>query len=347
MLTILRTIGKVNVVIDNAELKAGKVGYYIQNNGNVYTREQARGKLGESTNEEIDAEHDSILADLDKIVENLNKKQETREVGFLERALLETLSQVGASSIVEQIKPSIDKFIKEEYGVKPEVKIIKTEFSSSKTEGVLHEEFETVLTLVGADIPVMLTGPAGTGKNYLVKQIAKALDLEFYFSNSVTQEYKITGFIDAHGNYHETEFYKAFKNGGLFMLDEIDASIPEVLVILNAAIANRYFEFPTGRIDAHPDFRVISAGNTFGTGADMDYVGRYQLDGATLDRFALVRIDYSKKIEYAIANKDEELLDFIYSLRKAVSDAGMRHIISYRGTEMVAKLVQTDLALES
>jgi MoxR-like ATPase len=162
----------------------------------------------------------------------------------------------------------------------------------------------------------------------------------------VTQEYKITGFIDAHGNYHETEFYKAFKNGGVFMLDEIDASIPEVLVILNAGIANRYFEFPNGRINAHKDFRVISAGNTFGTGADADYVGRYQLDGATLDRFALVKIDYSPRIEKAIANNDSELLDFIHSLRKAVYVMGLRHIVSYRGTGMVAKLVQTDMDIE-
>lgn len=46
------------------------------------------------------------------------------------------------------------------------------------------------------------------------------------------------------GNYQETQFFKAFTEGGLFMLDEMDASIPEVLVILNAAIANRYFDFP-------------------------------------------------------------------------------------------------------
>ena len=131
-------------------------------------------------------------------------------------------------------------------------------------------------------------------------QVAEALGLEFYFSNAVTQEYKITGFIDANGSFHETQFYQAFTKGGLFMLDEMDASVPEVLVMLNAAIANRYFDFPTGLVEANENFRLIAAGNTFGTGADIEYTGRYQLDAASLDRFALVDIDYSTKVEAAI-----------------------------------------------
>ena len=37
----------------------------------------------------------------------------------------------------------------------------------------------------------------------------------------------------------------------MFFLDEIDASCPECLVILNSVIANRYFDFPTGRVKAN------------------------------------------------------------------------------------------------
>ena len=79
-------------------------------------------------------------------------------------------------------------------------------------------------------------------------------------------------------------------------MDEMDASIPETLIILNAAIANRYFDFPNGKVSANPNFRVIAAGNTVGTGADNNYTGRYCLDRASLDRFAMVNIDYSEKI---------------------------------------------------
>lgn len=190
--------------------------------------------------------------------------------------------------------------------------------------------------------PVFLTGAAGCGKNVICKQVAKALDIPFHFSNAVTQEYKITGFTDANGNYHETEFYKAFKNGGLFMLDEIDASIPDVLVILNAAIANRYFDFPApiGYVEAHPDFRVIAAGNTFGLGADYDYCGRNQLDMASLDRFALVQIDYDREIELSVAEGNAELVDFAEDFRRAAAESGVRTIVSYRAIGRMSKMLK-------
>lgn len=119
-----------------------------------------------------------------------------------------------------------------------------TEIGSPEPESyvdgiVRHYQYTTIKACVSSDIPVYLYGPAGTGKNFTLQQIAEDEGLEFYFTNSVQQEYKLTGFIDAGGVYHETEFYKAFTNGGLFFLDEMDASIPEVLVLLNAAIANR------------------------------------------------------------------------------------------------------------
>ena len=206
--------------------------------------------------------------------------------------------------------------------------------------GVQHDKFETVLKFVANNEPVFLTGPAGSGKNVLCQQVAKALGLNFYFSNAVTQEYKITGFTDAMGVFHESQFYKAFKNGGVFMLDEMDASIPEVLVILNAAIANRYFDFPApiGYVEAHPDFRVIAAGNTFGLGADYEYVGRNQLDMASLDRFAMVKIDYSEAIEMNVALGDSDLVKFARDFRQASKKAGVRVILSYRAIGRIAKM---------
>ena len=178
-------------------------------------------------------------------------------------------------------------------------------------------------------------------KNVICKQVAEALDIPFYFTNAVQQEHKLTGFIDAGGHYHETQFYKAFKDGGLFFLDELDASIPEVLIILNAAISNRYFDFPCGKVEAHPDFRIIAAGNTYGTGADNVYTGRYSLDGASMNRFNVIPIKYSDKIERAITNNDDELLIFCHAFRKVTKTSNINCIFSYRALDAITRLKDT------
>ena len=233
------------------------------------------------------------------------------------------------SKISESIKAEIAKKELEEVLEKPVWK---------DPGEVFHSKFDMIKTCVENKIPVYLAGPAGSGKNHTLEQVAKVLGLEFYFTNSVQQEYKLTGFIDAGGNFHETEFYKAFTNGGLFFLDEMDASIPEVLVLLNAAIANGYFEFPNGKVTAHKDFRVVAAGNTVGSGADEAYTGRMVLDQATLDRFAIIEFGYDLKIELALAKGNADLVSFIEDLRKQADEKGVRATFSYRCISMVVKL---------
>lgn len=220
----------------------------------------------------------------------------------------------------------------------------KNDFTPNKTQ---HAQFNTIKTCIQSNIPVYLCGEAGTGKNYTLMEVAKELDLEFYFTNSVQQEYKLTGFIDAGGNYHETEFYKAFTKGGLFFLDEIDASIPEVLVLLNAAIANRYFEFPNGRVDANPNFRVVAAGNTVGSGADEMYTGRLTLDQATLDRFVIINFDYDRNVEMNLAKGNEHLVNFVRELRKSAKTQGIRATFSYRCIISVTALEEAGLDIKT
>lgn len=212
---------------------------------------------------------------------------------------------------------------------------------------IKHEKFEQIKTCIENDIPVYLVGEAGTGKNHVIDQISWELGLEFYFTNSIQQEYKLTGFIDAGGVYHETEFYRAFKNGGIFFLDEIDASIPEVLVLLNMAIANKYFEFPNGTVNAHKDFRVVAAGNTVGSGADEMYTGRMVLDQATLDRFAIIEFGYDRNIELSLAKGNEELVNFIETLRNKSKENNIRTTFSYRCITMVTKLEQCEMDLKT
>ena len=251
----------------------------------------------------------------------------------LEQALIEGIvskgKELATEELAQELKDRLEDFIKETYGSLPQrLTIVRKDVEYNKV-GIFHKDFEKVLKLVDMNLPVMLTGGAGAGKNFMLEQVSNALGFDFYYTSTITQEYKLTGFIDGGGKYHETEFYKAFTQGGVFMLDEIDASIPDCLVILNGAIANGYFDFPTGREFANEDFRVVCAGNTVGLGADMVYTGRNVLDGATLDRFVLVEIDYDPRIEENLC-QDEELRNFLYDVRKSVKENKINHIIGMR-----------------
>lgn len=214
------------------------------------------------------------------------------------------------------------------------------------TKPVKHSKFDTIKTCLQCGIPVYLAGPAGSGKNFTVEQIANELGWDFYFSNSVQQEFKLTGFIDAAGDFHETEFYKACtsKNESVFFLDEMDASIPEVLVLLNAAIANGYFEFPTGRVNLDK-VHFVAAGNTVGSGSDEMYTGRMVIDQATLDRFAIIDFGYDTNIEMAMAENDDDLVDFVHSLRESSESQGIRATFSYRCITMAKKLENAGMPL--
>ena len=273
-----------------------------------------------------------IYFDANYNVEKVEREYETKGV-----KKMSTAKQVGATSA--KIKNELE-------GKGIELPVIPAVIPQVKSGEVHHEKYEMIKQCLECGIPVYLAGPAGSGKNHTVEQIAKELGWDFYFSNSVQQEYKLTGFIDAGGCFHETEFYKACNNDKecIFFLDEMDASIPEVLVLLNVAIANGYFEFPNGRIDFdHVHF--VAAGNTVGSGADDMYTGRMVLDQATLDRFAIIEFDYSMNIEMAITKNNTELVNFIHQLRNEAKSKGIRATFSYRCMTMITKLENAGMDL--
>lgn len=356
-MTLLTSTGRLNIVINEDDLKAGNAIYHINFNGRTYFGAEPYNceshpnckNLYKYIIDEYKTALPTANAEFEKLVSKIGKeepapkksssKNSTSSLGEkLEDMLLKVIAEQSVEQIVENCKPLLEKHIIETFGVLPQIHEVVTPKATHKIEGAVHEMFDKVLNLVNLNIPVFLSGAAGTGKNVICKQVAEALNLDFYFTNAVTQEYQLKGFIDANGTFHETQFYKAFTNGGLFFLDEMDGSIPETLIILNAAIANGDFDFPTGKVEAHPDFRVISAGNTVGTGADIEYTGRFQLDASSLDRFALIHIDYSKNIEAAVTNNNTELLDFARKFREITVQSGIKCLCSYRSLERITKL---------
>lgn len=212
---------------------------------------------------------------------------------------------------------------------------------TTETEKYLQPCFAEVLTYIEAGENVYLYGPAGSGKNVLCEELAKALGVPFYYQNTIVTKFDITGYKNATGEFEKTEFYKAFTEGGLFLLDEVDNSTAEALVALNAALANGYYAFPNvGKVKMHPKFRCIAAGNTCGLGASEEYCGRYKMDESSRDRFLFVEVDYMDEIERQICNGNEDIISFVHSLRSAAQAAGVSITCGYRAIKRLATFAE-------
>ena len=206
-----------------------------------------------------------------------------------------------------------------------------------------HAVFADVLAALSVRENVYLVGPAGSGKTTIAAQAAESLELPFYSTGAVGMAYQLQGFINAEGKYMETDLYRAYTGGGVFLFDEIDASSAQALLAFNAIAANDLAAFPCGTVKRHPDFVIVAAANTFGAGADAQYVGRSQLDAATLDRFSFVPMDYDEKLELAISPNDA-WTRHVQAFRRAARDLKLRHVVSPRASIKGGKLLSAGLA---
>lgn len=245
----------------------------------------------------------------------------------------------------QQVTAQVDEaqvrsIVKEEVA-KQEPRTIKvvTPTATNIINGVVCEKFNVFCNLVNAGKPLYMYGPAGCGKSYTAKQIADSLHKDYYETSQAMFAHELKGYGDAKGEFVPTAFYRAFSGGGIFFLDEVDASAPEALVVLNNAIANKRFDFPViGNIEAHPDFRVIAAGNTRMTGATLAYTARQMQDTSFKNRFFFALVGYDENIEIQIANGDKEIVQFAHDLRKAARATSILQLCSYRQIQDMATL---------
>lgn len=181
-----------------------------------------------------------------------------------------------------------------------------------------HEAFPRLIQYLQINRRVILTGSAGTGKSMAVKDAAKMLGVDFYLQTPVTMSHELIGHRDAQGEFHETPLFKAYTKGGLILMDESDASLPDALLVANPIFdGNGFAQFGDGNMhEQHPDFMAVFNMNTDGNGASMQYSGRNRLDGATLARFG-VRIHWGidARIEAGMALGCTSWLEAIRAVR--------------------------------
>lgn len=171
-------------------------------------------------------------------------------------------------------------------------KPIAIQLASGQTVDVgrQHDQFLNLAAMTAAvkDTGVVfLVGEPGSFKTSAVKPLAQALGVTYEVQPVGMQTTKsdLLGFVNGHGDYVESPAHRVYRNGGLLLWDEIDAANAATLTIINGLTANHSAGFPGGMVDRHPDCYFVVAGNTFGRGADAQFIGRSQLDAATLNRF--------------------------------------------------------------
>ena len=214
----------------------------------------------------------------------------------------------------------------------PRQLIVTSPTGTGRLDGLQHYITEDVIKCVGIGDHVMLVGPAGCGKTTIGEQTARALNLPFYITSTINDTHELTGFVDGYGKYHSTPFRKAFEHGGVWVADEIDAWDAAALLAANAALANGYATFPDLEqpILRHSNFRMVATANTFGNGADRIYIGRNELDAASLDRFAIIDVGYDINLERVFANGNTKWLEHVWEIRKKVETKKIRHVVSSR-----------------
>lgn len=213
--------------------------------------------------------------------------------------------------------------------------------------GRQHSCFPTLLACATARVNAWLAGPAGSGKTTAARNVARALALPFYFTGAVASPVKLMGHFDLRtGKVVRTAFREAFEHGGVFLWDEVDASCPNALLSFNAALDNGICDFPDGTIAAHPDFIVIAAANTWGSGPNAEYVGRNRIDGATLNRYATIAWTYDEDLETHIVADHPLWVKRVQTVRARVQRDAIKVIVSPRASIAGAKLLRQGLTQE-
>jgi hypothetical protein len=284
------------------------------------------------------------IQETEKPVKSSNKEAANLMLQAL--GMLQTKGELDEAKVIELIKThSLPQPVRIEY---------KERHSGEHKQALAHKTFEKLLKAVSSGENVWLVGPAGTGKTTAAEQVATVLGLEFHFNGALDSEHKLLGFVDAQGRIVSRPFRKAWTEGGVYLFDEVDASLPQALLAFNAALANGIVDFPDGAVRKHPNFVCIAGANTIGQGATVEYNGRYKADAAFVDRFAMIRWEVDEALErtLALAKIEDKALgnrwvDLVQKVRRTIAaEASVKHVVSPRASMGGCALLQAGFTWE-
>lgn len=214
--------------------------------------------------------------------------------------------------------------------------------------GVQHKQFAELYEVTMALPPqrrnIWLAGPAGSGKTTATEKMAEALGLEYEYNGAIDTEYKLSGYMNAQGEYVDTAFYRAWTQGKVYTFDEVDASLPGAVLAFNGALSGGGIaSFPCGPRKRHPNCVIYACANTWGLGGTAQYVGRMKQDLAFLDRFVPIEWEYDEAFESALANNDD-WVKVVHKTRQLMRENGAEMIVSPRASMAGADLLRAGIS---
>jgi len=171
-----------------------------------------------------------------------------------------------------------------------------TNFRPDKRVDDAHAALPYALACKEAGVNICLVGGKGVGKTTFVETLAEFFQYDHTAvslsgASSPSDFYGVQK-IGGNGGIIEAEFSQLLRKPSFILCDEMDASDENMLLMLNRALANRKFynRLLGETINVDKDTTFVAAMNTLGLGGGRDFTGRNKLDAASLDRWAMGRI---------------------------------------------------------
>jgi hypothetical protein len=256
----------------------------------------------------------------------------------------------GQSQItLAQLSPEVKDFIDKTKSTTITVLNMQTPTQQKATTSQTSKQralFYVILSDFAAKNNVYLYGPAGTGKTYIAKEVAKAVGYKTITinCNQFTAPLEIIGGQTIDG-YQEGKLIEAWGNlnlginprtqseyeGALLLIDELPKLDPNTAGVMNDALSavKDPSEVVNGRVipknifngrnEAIPlkNFFAIGTGNTLLLRPDPNYTANFAQDASLQDRFAgstyRVFYDYEMEYEKVMTVRDKEINGTYYT----------------------------------
>ena len=212
------------------------------------------------------------------------------------------------------------------------------------------------VTMLDNGMNVWLYGGTGAGKSSLVEQVCAVgkLPLMYQSFHEDIKPCELLGgkeLVDGNTVWVDGPVTRAYRDGFLLLLDEIDAFPPEVQFCLYGILDGKPLvlaENGNEVVKPHQNFRVVATGNTQGRGDDTGmYAGTNVLNRALLNRFRpWYYVEYPTESVYrkVIENEgvDTKVASVIARLAKEINNAflsgTLTETFSLRDARQIAKI---------